>query len=296
MIAAGRLEKMRVTAADDGRAEYALRLLAVPGVGGGAAQGADPARDDGAVALPLADALGEPLRLEFDGAIHCIHCGRRTRKSFNQGYCYPCFTRLAQCDSCVMAPEKCHYDQGTCREPRWGEAHCMQPHVVYLANTSGPKVGITRRGQVPTRWLDQGAAQALPVARTATRQQAGFVEDLLRGSIGDRTQWQRLLKGAPEPLDLGGLRAELAAAHAEGLEALRARFGLHAVVLVEDAEPAAFAYPVLEYPTKVTALNPERTPVIEGRLMGVKGQYLILDRGVLNVRKYTAWSVEVRLG
>jgi hypothetical protein len=284
VIASGHLEKMRVRPDGDGRASYALRL------NGGEKGDGEP------VDVPLDDAIGSPLRLAFDGAIHCIHCGRSTKKSFSQGYCYPCFKRLAQCDSCVMAPEKCHYEQGTCREPEWGEAHCMQPHVVYLANTTGPKVGLTRRGQMPTRWLDQGATQALPFARTATRQQAGFVEDLLRGSVTDRTQWQRLLKGDPEPLDLAALRGELARTHEDGLEALRERFGVQSLVLADEAEPFRFSYPVLAYPSKVTALNPERTPVIEGRLMGIKGQYLILDRGVLNVRKYTAWSAEVRVG
>ena len=85
--------------------------------------------------------IGQPLRIEYRGAIHCIHCGRKTKKSFAQGYCYPCFTKLAQCDSCIVSPEKCHYDAGTCREPSWGEQFCMADHVVYLANSSGVKVG-----------------------------------------------------------------------------------------------------------------------------------------------------------
>ena len=106
--------------------------------------------------IPLNDLIGRPLRLDFDGVIRCIHCDRKTNKSFNQGFCYPCFRKLAACDSCIMSPEKCHYHLGTCREPEWGEAHCMVEHVVYLANSSGLKVGITRASQVPTRWIDQG--------------------------------------------------------------------------------------------------------------------------------------------
>ena len=94
--------------------------------------------------IPLNGYLGKQLQLEYQGVINCIHCGRKTAKSFNQGYCYPCFKRLAQCDTCIMSPEKCHYAAGTCREPEWGEQHCMIDHYVYLANTSGIKVGITR--------------------------------------------------------------------------------------------------------------------------------------------------------
>jgi hypothetical protein len=62
-----------------------------------------------------------------------------------------------------MKPETCHYHLGTCREPDWAQNHCFRPHIVYLANSSGVKVGITRKTQIPTRWLDQGASQALPI-------------------------------------------------------------------------------------------------------------------------------------
>src|SRR5210317_104304 len=86
--------------------------------------------------LVLNELLGKHLRLEYMQNIECIHCGRKIRKSFNQGYCYPCFTSLAQCDTCIVSPEKCHYHLGTCREPEWGRANCMQPHVIYLSNTS----------------------------------------------------------------------------------------------------------------------------------------------------------------
>ena len=81
---------------------------------------------------PLNALLGKQIRLEYLGDIHCIHCGRRSKKSFNQGYCYPCFTKLPQCDTCIMSPEKCHYDQGTCRDPSWGEEYCFTDHYVYL--------------------------------------------------------------------------------------------------------------------------------------------------------------------
>lgn len=123
--------------------------------------------------LPLSEYLGRHIRLDFSGKIHCIHCGKFTRKSFAQGFCFPCFRRLAQCDSCIMSPEKCHFPAGTCREPDWAETHCRVPHIVYLSNASGLKVGITRETQMPTRWIDQGAVQALPVFRVRERRLSG---------------------------------------------------------------------------------------------------------------------------
>ncbi len=237
--------------------------------------------------------LGQRLRLEFLGAIHCSHCGRKTKKSYAQGYCYPCMTRLAQCDSCIMSPEKCHYDAGTCREPGWGEQFCMTDHVVYLANSSGVKVGITRAIQMPTRWLDQGARQALPILRVATRQQSGLVEDLLRSQVADKTNWRALLKGDAEPVDLVAVRERLFDSCREGLEVLQQRFGLQAIQPLADAEVLEIDYPVERYPTKIASLDLDKTPVVEGTLQGIKGQYLILDCGVINIRKYTAYQVAI---
>ncbi|WP_027896049.1 DUF2797 domain-containing protein [Zestomonas thermotolerans] len=247
----------------------------------------------GEVEVPVNPLIGRHLRLEYLGAIHCIHCGRRTKTSFSQGYCYPCMQKLAQCDLCIMSPERCHYDAGTCREPAWGERFCMTDHVVYLANSSGIKVGITRASQVPTRWLDQGASQALPILRVATRQQAGFVEDLLRSQVPDRTNWRALLKGDAEPPDLPAIRDELFERCAEGLEALQQRFGLQAIQPLADARPLEIRYPVEAYPAKISTFNLDKSPVAEGTLLGVKGQYLLFDSGVINVRKYTAYQIAI---
>ncbi|WP_076578939.1 DUF2797 domain-containing protein [Aquipseudomonas alcaligenes] len=243
--------------------------------------------------VPVNPLLGKRVRLEFLGAIHCTHCGRKTKKSFSQGYCYPCFTKLAQCDSCIVSPEKCHFDAGTCREPEWGERFCMTDHVVYLANSSGVKVGITRASQIPTRWLDQGASQALPIFRVATRQQSGLVEDLLRTQVADKTNWRALLKGDAVPLDLPAIRDQLLESCAEGIAGLQQRFGLQAIQPVSDADVLEIRYPVEAYPTKVASHDLEKTPVVEGILRGIKGQYLILDTGVINLRKYTAYQVAV---
>ncbi|MDO8698732.1 MAG: DUF2797 domain-containing protein [Pseudomonas sp.] len=244
--------------------------------------------------VPVNPLIGQRLRLDYLGAIHCTHCARKTKKSFSQGYCYPCFTKLAQCDSCMMSPERCHYAAGTCREPSWGEQFCMTDHVVYLANSSGVKVGITRATQVPTRWIDQGASQALPIIRVSTRQQSGFVEDLLRSQVADRTNWRAMLKGEAAAVDLRQVAEQILGVCAEGMSELQQRFGLQAIQPLSDAQVLDIRYPVSAYPSKITSLDLEKTPQIEGTLLGIKGQYLIFDSGVINIRKYTAYQLAVQ--
>jgi hypothetical protein len=240
--------------------------------------------------------VGQRLTIKWHGLIECQHCGRKTKKSFSQGYCYPCSQRLAQCDLCVMSPERCHYDKGTCREPAWGEEFCMQSHIVYLANSTGIKVGITRPSQVPIRWIDQGAIQALPIMRVASRQLSGFVEVLYKAHISDKTHWQRMLKGAGEPLDLVALRDDLYPLVQAQIEELQAIHGINAVMPVTDVDPISINYPVLQYPVKVSSMNLEKTPEVSGLLQGIKGQYLIFDTGVINLRKYTGYDIEVAAG
>ncbi len=250
----------------------------------------------GEQSLALNPLLGQPLHLAHTGKIHCIHCGRSTKKSFDQGYCYPCFTRLAQCDTCIVKPELCHYAAGTCREPAWGESHCMQPHVVYLANSSGLKVGITRQNQVPTRWLDQGAVAALPILHVQSRYISGLVEVAFKPHVADKTHWQRMLKGEAEPVDLEASRDQLLALVEPALTGLRARFGEDAVLPLPQGKPVPIQYPVQVYLAKVTALNFDKTPQLGGVLQGIKGQYLLFDTGVINIRKFAGYEVEVTVG
>lgn len=244
--------------------------------------------------LPLNERLGQTLSLQYHGKIHCLHCGKETSKSFGQGYCYQHFVELAQNDACIMAPEKCHYHQGTCREPAWGERNCMQTHYVYLANASGLKVGITRGTQVPTRWLDQGATQAIAIARVTTRQLAGFMEVVFKNHVADKTNWREMLKGEPEALDMAAERDRLFALTEGEVESLLARYGNTAIQRLTHGEVYQFDYPVLRYPQKVTSFNLDKDQHIEGTLMGIKGQYLIFDTGVINIRRFGGYSVSLK--
>ncbi|MYM62459.1 DUF2797 domain-containing protein [Pseudomaricurvus sp. HS19] len=256
--------------------------------------------DTVAYQLPLDDSLcdmnallGQRLKLVYGGDIHCCHCGRKTKKSFNQGYCYPCFQKLAQCDSCIVSPEKCHYDAGTCREPEWGETHCLTDHIVYLANSSGAKVGITRQSQVPVRWMDQGAIQALPIFRVATRRLSGLLEVILKDQVADKTNWRTMLKGDVDYIDLVSLRDQLLDNAWDQIVALQREYGVQAVQFIEQAQEYDFRYPVDTYPKKVVSFNLDKEPEVEGVLQGIKGQYLIFDTGVINMRKFGAYHIEL---
>ena len=242
--------------------------------------------------IGLNDLIGHSVRLEFRGDIHCIHCGRRSKKSFSQGYCYPCFTKLPQCDTCIMSPEKCHFHHGTCRDPQWGEKYCFTDHFVYLANSSGVKVGITRGTQLPTRWIDQGATQGLPIFRVQTRYQAGLIEDCIREHIADKTSWQKMLKGNAEAADLAAIRDDLLIKSESGLELLEQEFGLQALQRLYNETTTEIHFPVTRFPEKVKSFNLDKAPLVEGELQGIKGQYLILDTGVINIRKYTGYNIE----
>ncbi|MDX5440396.1 MAG: DUF2797 domain-containing protein [Alteromonadaceae bacterium] len=244
--------------------------------------------------IPLNDLIGQKVRLEFDGVIRCIHCDRTTKKSFNQGYCYPCFRKLAACDSCIMSPEKCHYHLGTCREPEWGEANCMVEHVVYLANSSGLKVGITRGSQVPTRWIDQGAVTAIPMLRVASRYLSGLVEAACKSHVADRTNWRAMLKGDVPELDLVQERRKMLELIEDELAQLRAQHGEDSIRVVDEAS-LGLGYPVQVWPSKVKTHNLDKTPEVEGLLEGIKGQYLMLDTGVINIRKFTGYEVRFRV-
>jgi hypothetical protein len=244
----------------------------------------------GGQTLRLNELLGQTVRIEYLQEIECIHCGRPTRKSFNQGYCYPCFTGLAQCDLCIMSPEKCHFHLGTCREPEWAQAHCMQPHVIYLSNTSGVKIGITRQSQIPTRWIDQGALQALPILQVSQRYHAGLIEHAFRAYLNDRTNWRNMLKNEVDPVDLFAVYQtywpQVKPTLSDDLLADVEELGRPDAVL-------SLEYPALKYPTKVTSLNLDKNPRAEGVLEAIKGQYLIFDSGVINIRKYGGYLVSI---
>ena len=162
-------------------------------------------------------------------------------------------------------------------------------------STSSVKVGITRETQLPTRWIDQGATQAKPIARVQTRYFSGLLEVLLAKEVGDRTAWQTMLKGNGADQDLEHIRQQLMSSCAQEIAGLQLQHGEAAFELLEDAPETRISYPVLSWPEKVKAHNFDKQAVVEGALMGIKGQYLMLDSGVLNMRKFGGYEVEIKV-
>jgi len=240
--------------------------------------------------LNLDKQLGKKIRLSWNKHIHCIHCGREIKKSFNQGYCYPCFRSLAQCDICIVSPEKCHFDQGTCREPDWAQEHCMQPHIVYLSNTSGVKIGITRQNQIPTRWIDQGAVQALSILKVSKRYHAGLIETVFKQYLNDKTNWRTMLKHEYAEQDLLQVfRHTWSQVEKQLPEELLA----DVEVIAETEAQQQIQYPALNFTQKISSFNLDKNPQIEDTLIAIKGQYLIFENGVINIRKYAGYEVEL---
>jgi hypothetical protein len=168
----------------------------------------------------------------------------------------------------------------------------MQPHLVYLANSAGAKVGITKPGNVPMRWLDQGATQAVVIMRTQSRFQAGCVEVALARHVSDRTVWRNLVGRDAFELDLVALCEQLRSEAARPLAELERRFPGQ-LTWVEQPAPVRFEYPVTSYAGPAIGLTLEPGAAIGGKLLGIKGQYLMFDSGVFNVRRHTSYHVEV---
>ena len=240
--------------------------------------------------LPMGDGLlnmnqwiGKNIQFRFSGDIFCLDCGNRTKKSFNQGFCYPCFRDSPMAAECIIKPELCRAHLGEGRDVEWERKHHLKDHYVYLAVSSGVKVGITRDTQVPTRWIDQGASYAVPIAKTPNRYLCGVIEVSLKTYLSDRTAWQRMLKNEIAHIDLAAKRDEI-------IQLIPEEYQQY---VLSNEEVLHINFPVNEYPVKVKSLSFDKTPVIEGRLMGIKGQYLLFEGGqVLNMRKHQAYVLE----
>ena len=228
--------------------------------------------------------IGQTIKLSFDGQINCIACDRLTKKSFGQGFCYPCFRNAPEASECIIRPELCRAHEGEARDMAWAEKHCLTEQIVYLARSSAIKVGITRGSQVPARWIDQGATDAIIFARVPNRYTAGLVEVAMKEHLTDRTNWQRMLKN--EVID-----ADLVAKKALVSDALDADLRQY---IDTDDTVCSIDYPVDRYPEKVKSVGFDKQAEIEGCLAGIKGQYLIFDDNrVLNIRKHNGYRITV---
>jgi hypothetical protein len=236
---------------------------------------------------PLNDLLGQRLRLVKHGPLRCVDCGQTVKKHFGEGSCYRCFSTLPANDICIVKPELCHFHkpEDPCRDPAWGERTCFQPHYLYIALSSGLKVGITRQVNIPTRWIDQGASQAMPLAMLPSRFAVGRLEKALSAHFSDRTNWQRMLKHEVPPLDLAQEAERVVAAFPDEFREF----------LLADRPHYRFDFPHQAWPAKVRSHNLEKEPQLEGTLTAIKGQYLLLDSGVINIRSHSGTGVRLEV-
>jgi len=232
--------------------------------------------------LNLNQLLNKELEISFEG-YQCLCCGKE-KKIFRQGFCYDCFYESAQVGDWIMKPELSTAHKGIeDRDLEYEKKVQLQPHVVYLALSSNVKVGVTRKTQVPTRWIDQGASKAIEIVEVPNRYLAGITEVALKNYVSDKTSWQKMLKDEISDADLIKEREKLKEFIPEEAQDY---------FLANNGKITEINYPVLAYPKKIKSLNLEKAHVYSGVLKGIKGQYLIFEDGtVFNVRNSEGYKV-----
>jgi hypothetical protein len=234
--------------------------------------------------LSLNQLLDKPFEINFIG-YQCLNCGKK-KKIFRQGFCYDCFMSSAAAGDWIMKPElsTAHLDIED-RDLDYEKKVQLQPHIVYLALSSEVKVGVTRNTQVPTRWIDQGAIQAIPIVEVPNRYLAGITEVALKSHYADKTNWRKMLTNDVPKVDLLKEKASLKYLVPKEVQEF---------YYPEKEDLYELQYPVLQYPTKVNSLNLEKSPNFSGKLTGVKGQYLMFEDGtVFNVRTFEGYVVRI---
>ncbi|WP_067147080.1 DUF2797 domain-containing protein [Pseudotamlana agarivorans] len=214
----------------------------------------------------------------------CLNCGL-DRPIFRQGYCKSCFFEVPQAADWIMHPElsTAHLDQED-RDLEFEKSVQLKPHIVYLANSSNVKVGVTRKTQVPTRWIDQGAHEAIEIVEVPNRYLAGITEVALKDHVADKTNWRKMLKNDIEDENLATWRARLAEYIPEEVKSY----------FIDDKTETHIDFPVIKYPEKPKSLNIKKTLQYTGKLVGIKGQYLIFeDDTVFNVRANEGLVVQI---
>ena len=235
--------------------------------------------------INLNDLIGKTIKLSYSGKIHCMHCGKQTKTSFGQGYCYNCYTTIPEADECILFPEKCKAHLGISRDMEWSKNHCLTDHIVYLAYSGNLKVGVTRLTQVPTRWIDQGAIQSIQLALTPNRHIAGLIEVYYKQHFSDKTSWQQmLLTDKKNDLDLNSEKKRAVDLMPAGLKKY-----IH-----ENNNIFEFHYPMTKKPQNITSVNFNKSDKIGGKLTGIKGQYLVFDNEfVINMRSHRGYLVKI---
>ncbi|MDG1781861.1 MAG: DUF2797 domain-containing protein [Flavobacteriales bacterium] len=269
MKAKGNLRKMRTELQDD--VQYFLNLH----------DNLTPGEE-----IHLNPLAGKEVKMVFDGQINCTISGKKINKTFGDGMSYEAFMSSPMAVPSIIRPELSRIHEGIAlRDKEWEEKHHNQPHYVYLSKTSGIKVGVTRTTNVPFRWIDQGASEAIILAETPYRQLAGLIEVALKEHMADKTNWRWMLQNRLDD------ETDLLDKKDETLELLPMEYE---EFFSDNDEITTINYPVLEYPIKLVSVKLDKVNTFEGILKGIKGQYLIFDNGrVMNVRSHAGYHIEL---
>lgn len=230
--------------------------------------------------------IGKHVKIEFKNQINCINCDSKTNKSFHQGYCYSCFSSLAQCDAGVLNPEKDYSHLGISRDMEWSKHNSLIDHFVYLALTSELKVGVTRHTQIPTRWIDQGAIKAIKLAKTPYRNLAGQIEVELKKHVSDKTNWSKMLVAKESSINLLERKNYFGSLLPADLQQF----------ISLDNSITTLNYPFNYAIDKFKSVSLDNQMIINGTIAGLKGQYLIFKDGqVINIRKHNGYLIEFEI-
>lgn len=235
--------------------------------------------------LPMNNLIGKSIQIIFSGQINCVVTGESIKKTFGEGMSYKAFKTSPLAVESIIRPElsRAHLGEGL-RDIEWEKEHDLQPHFVYLALTDAVKVGVTRQSNLPARWMDQGAWKTIILAETPYRQLAGEIEVWLKAHLTDKTNWRKMLTDVRMDIDLAQKKEEIISLLPDDFQKF----------ISPDNTISEFFYPVLEYPEKVTSLKLDKIPVIEKKLMGIRGQYLIFeDNKVINIRSHSGYRIKI---
>ena len=229
--------------------------------------------------------IGKEISMNFAGQINCIKCGRRTKTSFHQGFCFNCLQTAPEASESVIRPELSKSQFGIARDLEWAQKHDLADHIVYLAVSSDVKVGVTRSHQIPTRWIDQGASYAIKLATTPNRHIAGVIEVFMKKYYTDKTNWRAMLKNeVAENINLQNEKQKV-------IQLLPAELRKY---IEPNNETTTIEYPAQQFPQKIKSIGFDKMPTIEGVLQGIKGQYLLFENDlVLNIRKHNGYFLEI---
>ncbi|WBX70773.1 DUF2797 domain-containing protein [Tenacibaculum retecalamus] len=217
----------------------------------------------------------------------CLNC-HLEKEVYRQGFCKSCFFDTPNAGDWIMRPElsKAHLGIED-RDLEYEKKVQLKPHIVYLANSSNVKVGVTRKQQVPTRWIDQGAHEAIEIVEVPNRYLAGITEVALKEHVADKTNWRKMLKNDVVDESLVSWQEKLR----EFIPAEAQEY------IIENNKETVINFPVEKYPLKPKSLNLVKEQTYTGALVGVKGQYLIFeDETVFNIRANEGLVVKIEVG